>query len=330
MKELQALNDRLEEGGYIEKLQDLESDLSKLQEALELREDALNQLDRRTYRLSRSLRDELEALQLVLEEDLAPQVDEHRAYEETIRAYLKATLAAAIGEDIKQHTLKVIVDDETGTVEVITTPEAEAPMAIVIPPDVRPPAPPAPYKPPHSIRSRLKPHKGGSAVTSQFVDSIEVTSRTQPIYITNPIGHLDITGWDQKKVLVMSELEVSAESRDKVTAFADQFVLHVCPKSDGIGVEMEMPRLKDPGTTVQQSVLTIRAPHGNPLVCTNSFGDVRISEIKSDVTLNASNSRVNMESVTGRVQLVNNMGEVELRRIQGPIRVTNAHAPIQV
>ena len=171
---------------------------------------------------------------------------------------------------------------------------------------------------------------GVPGVVREFVDSILVSSSSQPIYISNPIGDLKVTGWARKEVIVLSTIELSADSRTKAREQARQIALQVYPKDDRIHVELIVPNLTDPQTKVVNCALEVKAPENNPLVCSSSFGSVSIRRMNNDVMLTASYSQVEVDGVDGRTEIVNAMGKVELSRITGPIKVTNSYGPIEI
>lgn len=328
---LNLISVKLEEGSYVENLDGLQADVTGLLQALAARENELKDNDERVYRLSRSLRQELEALRGFLQEDVVIRLQQNRKMSQSIRAYLREREGANSAEvSTEQHgnVITVIVNYPDTTIQYRHPTDKKAFVSInenFSPPSV-------PHPPMITINRDLRfVHKrGGIGVVRELVDSISVTSNLEPIHITNPIGDMEISGWDQGKVLVHSEIELSAGSRERVKELSQQIELQLCPKDDGICAELVLPNITDPQIKILNCTFQISAPKNNPLVVHNSFGDVMIREIHNDVNLNASNSRVTMKDINGHTEVVNSMGKVDLSNVTGFIRVTNSFGPVKV
>jgi len=326
---LNLISVNLEKGNYIENLDGLQADVTGLLQALAVRENELKENNERVYRLSRSLRQELEALKGFLQEDVASQLQQNRKMSQAIQAYLRgrATLAEVSTE---QHgkIITVIVNYPDTTIQYLRPFDKEAFVSInekYSPPSV-------PHPPMITIDHDLQfVHKrGGIGVVRKLVDSISVTSNSEPIHITNPIGDMKIFGWDQDKVLVYSEIELSAGSREKVKELSQQIELQLGSKDDGICAELVLPNITDPQIKILNCTFQISAPENNPLIVHNSFGDVVIRKIHNNVKLNASNSHVTMKDIKGHTEVVNSMGEVDLSNVTGSIKVANSFGPVKV
>lgn len=330
LEDLNLIAAELQQGTYFKDLERLAGDIGTLQQALEAKEAVLKEADKRAFRLSRSLNQELEAVKRSLQEDVLLQMTSDRESWEQIGAYLEAVRLAWAAEAIKQQAAIIVAAKGAGeTVRVSLGKTDEAPSVNVyeIPPV---PLDPEPPKSPIIRDIEFSLRSGWSGVVREFVDTIRVSSSSQPIYINNPIGDLEVSGWSRKEVVVLSTIELSAGSRTKAKEQARQIALQVGPKGDGICVELIVPNLTDAQTKIVNCHLEVKAPENNPLVCRNSFGDVLIRRMHNDVTLTASYSQVEIDGVDGRTEVVNVMGEVELSRIIGPIKVTNSYGPIEI
>jgi len=331
LKDLNLITVQLQEGTYLENLERLATDISTLQQTLKTKEAALKGINKKAFRLSRSLHQELEVLRQLLQEDVLLRMESDQQSWGQIEAYLKAVKIASAAKDTEEQAYIVLTTNgDMDTILLSLSDLGEVPMVIHVP-DVLEEFPiPTIPKIPVARDKEFILRSGGAEVVREFADSIHVSSSSQPIYISNPIGDLEVSGWARKEVVVLSTIKLSAGSRAKAKEQARQIALQVCPKDDGIGVELIVPSLTDPQTKVVNCALEVKVPENNPLVCSSSFGNVLIRRMHNDVMLTASYSQVEVNGVEGRVEIVNAMGEVELSRITGPIKVTNSYSPIEI
>ena len=327
---LNLITAELQEGTYLEDLKRLATDIGTLQQTLKAKEAELEKINEKAFRLSRSFHQELEVVQQLLQEDVLLRMEGDQESWEQIEAYLKAVRLASTAEGSEYQSAVIVTTTGNGdTIRVSVSQTGEVPFVYVyeIPPVLSVP------ELPKILTSRDRefiPRSGGAEFVRELVDSILVSSSSQPIYISNPIGDLKVTGWAREEVIVLSTIELSADSRTKAREQARQIALQVYLKDDRIHVELIVPNLTDPQTKVVNCVLEVKAPENNPLVCSSSFGSVLIRRMHNDVMLTANYSQVEVDGVDGRTEIVNTMGEIELSRITGPIKVTNSYSPIEI
>ena len=330
LEDLNLITAELQDGTYLEDLERLTTDIGILQQTFKAKEADLKKINEKAFRLSRSFHQELEVVQQLLQEDVLLRVERDQESWEQIEAYLKAVrLASEVEGSENQSTIIVATNGKGDTIRISVSHMGEVPFVDVyeIPPVLSVP------ELPKILTSRDRefiPRSGGAEFIRQLVDSILVSSSSQPIYISNPIGDLKVTGWAREEVIVLSTIKLSANSHTKIWEKAQQIALQVYPKDDRIHVELIVPNLTDPQTMVVDCALEIKAPENNPLVCGSSFGNVLIRSMHNDVMLTANYSQVEVDDVDGRTEIVNAMGEIELSRITGPIKVTNSYSPIEI
>lgn len=324
------ISTKLEDGSYFEDFGRLETDITTLQQALAAKERALKEIDKRAFRLSHSLRQELEALRGLLQQEVICQLQENREMAQRIQIYLREAVTVSRTRDTeRQGNIIVVTIGNSDTIMRFPAQTGKGPFVSVY---ELPSLPSVPEPPKISIARDVEfiERSGEVEVVREFLDSIRIQSTSEPIYISNPIGDLKISGWDRDLVLVQSEIELSSNSRSKTKELAGQVELRLGPKDDGIYVDLIVPNLTDPQTKIVNCALNIKVPKHNPLISTNSFGEVMISRMHNDVTLTASYSQIEVDGVDGRTEIVNAMGEVVLSRITGPIKVTNSYSPIEI
>lgn len=330
LKGLDRLMAELKDRTYLEDINRLSADIGRLQQSFQAEEETLKETNERAFRLSLSFSEELEAVNVLLQQDIILQIEKSRESLERIKAYLKASEFDEIPKGPYEQSLLIITTTDDGeTVRVVAGPTGEAPIVAfdTIPPGVSIPGLP---KITTTRDIELSRRSGGSGIVREFVDSIHVSSSSQPIYINNPIGDLEVIGWDREKVVAQAEIELSADSHSKARKEVQQVNLHVLSKDDGINVELIIPSLSDPETKIVSCALNVKVPNRNPIECTNSYGDVVICRIHNDVKLTASYSQVEIDGVDGHTEVTNSYGGVELSRITGPIKVTNSYSPIDI
>jgi len=331
LEDLNFIMNELQGGTYLEHFERLSSDIKALQESIKAKEEALKESDKKAFRLSLSFREELEEVKLLLQEDIVLQMEAHQESLESVKAYLKATKRASMAEDAERQDYFIVATISNGDSVILSSAHKGKAPNIVLESVLSVPSVPEPHKVTTTTRDfEFICRSGTSRVVKEIVDSIYVSSSTQPIYINNPIGNLEVTGWDRGKVLVLAEVELSTDSRTKAREYAQQIALQLYPKGDGVGIELTLPNFTNLEINVIKCALEVKVPKHNPLVCTNSFGEVLISRIHNGVKLTADNSQVEIDGVEGRTEVTNNMGEIHLLRITGPIKVTNSYSPIEI
>jgi DUF4097 and DUF4098 domain-containing protein YvlB len=331
LENLNLITTQLKEGTYLENLELLTIDIDKLQQTLELKETALKEANKKAYRLSHSLHQELGVIQQLIQEDVLLQLENNRESREQVKACLEAVTIALVEKDASDKSCIILTTNgDVDTILLSLDDFGEIPMVIHVP-DV-PEDLPIPKVPPITVihNKEFIPRSVGTGVVREFADSIHVSSTSQPIYISNPIGDLEVTGWARKELMVLSTIELSADTRTKAREQTQQIALQVYPKDDRIHVELIVPNLTDPRTEIINCALEVKAPENNPLICRSSFGNVLIRRMHNDVMLTASYSQVEVDGIDGRTEIANSMGKVELSRITGPVKVTNSYSPIEI
>ncbi len=299
-------------------------------------------VDPRFYRLSKSLRRELEMVSELLGEDIAARFDAEGEAAVLIQTYVRDALSAALDsmrERPERYMFWFDANDEgiqaLEGIEELPPGAAALPLPEVtmtaIPADVA--TPPPPTIPEMDVVARsisFKYEHGETGVRKELVDSAEVLSAKLPIYIVSPVGALEIEGWDRDWIVVRSQVELSAETRPGAEDLAGGVDLTLYNKNDAIYVESIVPALTDPQTRVVKSSLRIKAPAGNLLICNSSFGQVSVSGFANEVKLSATRSEVKLTDIHGKVQAVGDNGRMTLRDVTGELDVRNSYQPLDL
>lgn len=354
-EELQELADELDEydddSAAEEYKQEIRTELAEKKERLltlriELRSDQKDitdeSVDPKFYRLSRSLRRELEMVSELLEEDITARFDSEGETAVLIQTYVKNALSTAL-DSLRERTenYQFWFDTTNEGVQAVEGVEELPPGATAlplpgvtiaaIPTDVATPVPPAIPEMDVVARSiSFKYEHGETGVRKELVDSAEILSAKLPIYIVSPVGALEIEGWDRDWIVVRSLVELSADARPEVENLASGVDLALYNKNDAIYVESIVPALTDLKTCVVKSSLQIKVPTGNPLICNSSFGQVSVSGFTNEVKLSAAHSEVKLTNLHGKVKVVGDNGRMTITDVTGELDVRNSYQPLDL
>ncbi|RKX24261.1 MAG: hypothetical protein DRP45_08605 [Candidatus Zixiibacteriota bacterium] len=166
-----------------------------------------------------------------------------------------------------------------------------------------------------------------SFTSSAFADVISAHS---PIIISNPMGNVLISGWNKDRIKVTLEVQISSESKSSESGIAEDIKLSVTEDDDSYTVEVDLPHVTDPRVQVLQSLLTVKIPSKNKVICNSSFGDIAISNMRGGVVLESENSSVELHHVEGPVEVAASMGKVAIYKVSGRMNVANSYASIEV
>ena len=354
------ISKELAKGTYYEKTAQLDSDLSKLHEQLA---DALHankeyyqeHIDAekdvaRTRRLFSSLSSELEVIQQMLDAQVSTESEEYKKYAGDITLYLKKR---CMEDELKRIHIEKMLPEFDELAELL--PELEVSVVLDVDPDGPPrvivitdgvprletievapvravSAPEAPDVPDVARSLDILYDKGSRGVSyvRVYADSSNKLSTSTPIYVHNPIGDLNIVGWNRDYVRVNSDIVVSAESGSTAEKFAKQINLRLYLKNDRLYVETEMPKLSDPKTKVTGNTVYVRLPRNNPVICQSSFGKVDITGLRNSVKVKAEYCLVTANDIQGALVIANSFGDIISTGVEGSISIKNSNSPIQM
>lgn len=288
------------------------------------------------YRLTRSLRRELDVVSELLSEDVLKRIESN----EEIEAAVKNQVRVLVGEsDDGRRNLVVNVDGLDGwnkgiTVTIDTAGIHGAPVVTweskVKPP--RPDQPPKPPKPEVNIGGRttvFSEREGQISIVKEAYDSVEVLT-AQPVYVVYPTGQLEVVGWQRPWVRARCDLKVSAATREKAERLVNQIEMRLHRRSDAVYIESDAPDLSDPKLKVDLSHITIHMPVSNPLAVQSSSGRMQVSGMEGGLKVNGSNTAITLDRVTGGVELGGNQADMILNNVRGDISARNAYGALRL
>ncbi len=363
LKAVTEISKKLAVGAYYEKTAQLDSDLLQLNEKIaeallthkEHREKR-NHVEKdfaKTLQLITSLSTELDVIQEMLNVQVSIESEEYKKYAGDIKLYLRERYKE---DALKRIRIKEMLPDLAELADL--PPELEIPIVLKIDPDepsrviiitggdaeeaavgvsperawTVPETPDLPEVPgvARSVDILYDKGVGGVRYVRVCADSSRKVSTSVPIYIHNPIGDLNIVGWNRNYVRVNSDIVVSAKSAATAEKFARQIDVRLYLKNDRLYVETEIPKLTDPNTKVTGSTVYVRLPRNNPIICQSSFGRVDITGLRNNVKVNTKYCQVTANDIRGALVIANSFGEIISTGVEGSISIKNSNNPIQV
>ncbi|MBU8934633.1 MAG: DUF4097 family beta strand repeat protein [candidate division Zixibacteria bacterium] len=361
-KLLTKLGVRLAKGTYHDDIDLLISDLESTTRDLRKQERELRENDRKAYRVTKSLRRDIEALETVLLYDVDEYLDLEDMLKHEVVIYLREahleldemmaelrTELQVLGDSMALIELGWEISEIPDIPEMPKIPEIpEIPEVIFLSDD------PDTVILPTSSETLLVYHyprqtdnvtserrqvttarlygkgAGTTGAMKELDDSVKVPSIAIPIFVNSPTGDVQITGWDRAMVRAELLVEVSSNSRSRATKLVEQIQLEVSSTQNEIRVDVTVPKITDPGTAIDGSRMEIMVPFENKLNCNGSFGLMNISDIEGGVTLHADNSLIVVDEVSGPVAIAANMGDMSLSDIEADISIQSEFAPIAI
>ena len=353
LKELNSLIVKLAKGEYLEDINHLTNDLDEVrtklkEQELKTKEKAKNlEEDKRketlkALKLSQSLRRDLESFDIILKEDINFRLQNLKTLTNEIQICLNQISLEELDIYLENFTKYIkIIGDSVGNIY-IQNYDSDS-LIFVVPeipeipdvPDVSDndaeeapaPVPPVEIKPFSYVYLQKS---GQSIATKEFTDSLKVKSSRVPIYINNPTGNLQITGWNKKIVFVNSVLEVASASENEASYVTDNTNLKFVSDNSGIFIEIQMPKIKNSQTSINSYELEIKVPRDNPIIGNSSYSSVTLENLENKITFISTKSDVFIGSIIGDINITNNGGPLDIEEVEGLIEVRNNFSPISL
>ncbi len=346
IKELNSLVIKLANGQYLDDIDLLTDDLAKVraklrEQEIETKKKArhLENQDRKkalkAIKLSRSLRGDLEDFDIVLQEDINFRLLNLKSFTNEIQICLTqlshddlflfneslTSYMMILGDSI-ESVISLEIESHAPFFEVGDVPEVNVHVY---------PAPEVPAAPSAYSYSYFYHQKSGEAIaTKEFSDSLKVRSSKIPIYINNPTGNIEITGWDKRAIFVTSNIEIVSHSEDEARFISDNTILNLISEDTGIFIELKMPKIKSSHTNINNFQLEIKVPHKNPIIGTSAFGKVHLINLENKINFTSNKSDVFVGDVIGDINITNNMGPMNIEEVEGSIELANNFSPILI
>ena len=289
----------------------------------------------KALKLTTSLREELESLDEQLEHEVVWRMEAGKEYQEAINTYVKSIIEESVSKADKSVNQSYVprvrvFENEHGDEKVIvevpgySDEDNDLGYAPVAPTPVTPITPVTPVT---TVPPKYD-HFSGDAFFNEFKDSLEVSSPTIGIYITNAIGDIEISAWSERMVIATYNFAVVSDKQRHAEQLNKEIHLRIYPKQNKIHIESVMPPLVDPKMRVLNSRLQIKVPLKNDLFISNSSGNVFISEIRNDVVVKGAGCNINIDGIEGNTNISNSSGAIIANGILGRTVVQNRMGPV--
>ncbi|MFQ5453588.1 MAG: hypothetical protein ACE5D6_05325, partial [Candidatus Zixiibacteriota bacterium] len=345
-----TITTNLDEGTYCVDIDRLSYDVTNLRDELRAREKEIKKTSKasKLYRLTKSLRLELEQLDEIIEDDIAEQFEENLESNKLIKAYL--LIEKAEENESKQHKIflsnKELFDELDIHLEIIqaqvddeeneTTMEKDSPETAFVTRgahvNMKAPAPafpaPAVYITEKDRAYGINSDKVG--MEKEYIDSIFIRSHKLPIFVNNLTGMLKISGWEQDKIVVNYEVEIQSANYQIAKDFINEIEIELYVDKKGAYLNSRIPNISDPSNKIINSYLHVKVPSANKLICDNSYGETIIKNIENKLRLNSNHSDVQLSNIIGGLEAVINKGSIELKNSKGVVDIKSSLSPITI
>ncbi|MGH8014744.1 MAG: hypothetical protein ACREBV_00975 [Candidatus Zixiibacteriota bacterium] len=307
-----------------------ERELEQLQQELERESSEIKELqaNKKSLKLTASLREELESLDRQLKKDVVWQFETGKDYQDAINVYVKAII-----NDSVMNVVNSIVQSHMPRVHVIQSKDGREAVVVEVPdapemhhghiPDV-PEVTPVP--PVLAIPGQFT----GAAFYRELKDSFDVKSTDIGIYVTNAIGDLEVIGWSERKVNATYTVAISSDKMHSSEQFDEEVHLRIYPKQNKLYVESVVPPLADPKMRVLKSRLQLMVPAKNNLFIINSSGNVSVNGAASNLVIKGAGCNIELHQIDGSAEIVNSSGSIVIDGIKGNTVVQNRMGPVSL
>lgn len=231
-------------------------------------------------------------------------------------------------EELREELEELELDDLEGLYILVEPGEPVPPV-----PPVEPVEPVAPVAPRVIMRDKGRYSDYGPGmfgVARQFQDSLKISGSTVPIFVRSETGNVQISGWDRNVMAVRFDVEVVAESERSAKSYTEDVELNLFANENGVYVKSHFPSLSDPKRKILKSVMDVKVPRGNNVICENSFGEIRALDLNNGLKINSSYCEVIITDVGGVIEAANKMGTIRVEDSPGKINLKNSMGPIIV
>lgn len=265
----------------------------------------------------RNLRRELKILDSHVDEYLSSQTEQQLLLVET-RKYLETELPRLMAE------LSAELQDQTRELRLMR----EETKIIV---HAEPAIPKSPQ--PGSIEDHERSESditGALIELPAIVDTVWIRSSDETIHVINLSGDLRISGWNKPFVVARLVIKIAqpVSGREHLRTVKSSF--EVTTTEDGYRIGVNIPDAMNLHGNLMHSMLVVHMPRKNPLIAENGFGQLDISNLRSDVSIKGRHSEINVDEIKGNVSVANSQGTTRLTSIDGRISVNETRGEVIV
>jgi Putative adhesin/Domain of unknown function (DUF5668) len=125
-------------------------------------------------------------------------------------------------------------------------------------------------------------------------------SKTARVVIDNPRGNTRIVGADIEEVRVNGRKSVRAMDKDEADKANTQSKVRMSAAGDVITIDGNQDRADGPRVSTD---LEVSVPRGASIETRGRYGDVEISDVNGEISINSDNAGVRLQNLGGRVRI---------------------------
>jgi DUF4097 and DUF4098 domain-containing protein YvlB len=138
-------------------------------------------------------------------------------------------------------------------------------------------------------------------------------AEAEQISVDTSFGEITISGAETNDCNVTAKITGQAPTTDEAKSLAEQTHIKLETQGKTLVVKAEKPHVRN-----NRSIMisyNIIVPTKTGIRCKSSYGEIKLTNIKGDVTAHTSFGDVVAENITGRMQLDTSYGKVDCRKI---------------
>ncbi len=151
---------------------------------------------------------------------------------------------------------------------------------------------------------------------------------TPAIYLVHESGDVQVRGIVEPIAHLVAEIRVMATSRDEAEQYARGFIFQVASENSRIKVATRRPTTSLETIRGTSLDLHVEIPQECPLEVENSFGNVRIQDLKKGLRARTSHGSLEIHRCAGDLDLANMLGQIVVTDADGDLSVETSFGPI--
>jgi DUF4097 and DUF4098 domain-containing protein YvlB len=138
-------------------------------------------------------------------------------------------------------------------------------------------------------------------------------AEAEQISVDTSFGEITISGAQTNDCNVTARITGQAPTADEARALAEQTHIKLETEGKTLVVKAEKPHVRNHRSiTISYDIIV---PTKTSIKCKSSYGEIKLTNIRGDVTAHTSFGDIAAENITGRVQLNTSYGKVDCRQI---------------
>jgi hypothetical protein len=143
--------------------------------------------------------------------------------------------------------------------------------------------------------------------------------------LKNPIGSIDIQGYEGESIDVTYEIKVYARNRDAAESYLEQIEVGYNVSDDDFDIFVDAPQPKPTDVRAYEVEFDIRAPRDLYLDLANRYGDVKVEDFKAGLDLTAKYNETIVNFVEGNININNEYGSLNVSDLNGNVNIDTSY-----